>query len=454
MILAALHCINASPIVWQGGASGDFNVGSNWVGGDVPSGTETAEFSDAGAVTVSFSAATTSFGLLDFQGTTAVGPPAVAPTLTLNLNDNEVTISQNSAFRIFSSASSGVRTAIINGGPLGDGQLNLDGTNNFQVGGVNVPDTNSVIRMENGVTVDLGGSGTIQVANSNSLGELQIVEGSTLTQRRGGVLGRINDANGTVTVSGTGSTWSMIGASDRLPLSIGGAAQGSLTVEAGGTVSSTDVINVGRTQNTTTVTKTGNGTVLVTGAGSSLSAKEFYIGGGRGDRSFADVFADGDGLVTFEQGASGTFSQILRTLATDETKGTLVIEAFGGTEVTAAAATFDPDSVLRFGLSQTNANIGLSVSGILTVSDSTLEAFLAPGFAASVGDSFLLASYDSLVGTFANSTVTVGDYTFAVDYNFDGLDTIALTVIPEPAGLAALFGLAALALLAVRRRRG
>lgn len=452
-LLAAVHGLNAAPIVWQGGASGDFNTGSNWVDNNAPSGTDTAVFNGEGAVTVSFSAATTSFGQLDFQGTTAFGPPSEAPTLTLNLNDNEVTISENNAFSIFSTTSSGVRTAIINGGPLGEGKLNLGGTNNLQIGGVSVSDTNSLVRLENGVTVDLGNSGSIQVANSNSLGELQIVGGSTLIQRRGGVVGRINSANGTVTVSGAGSTWSMIGAGARLPLSIGGGAQGTLTIEDGGTVSSTGAINVGRLNNQSVAPKTGSGIVLITGEGSSISATEFYIGGGRGELSTADVLADGNGLVTFEKGASGTFSEILRTLATDVTKGTLVIEAFDGTQVSAATATFDPNSVLSFGLSQTDANIALDVSGVLTVTDATLEVFLAPGFSASIGDSFLLASYDSLVGTFANSTVVIDDYTFSVDYNFNSLSIIALTVIPEPAVQTGLFGLAALLCLTVSRRR-
>src|SRR5690606_5571511 len=102
---------------------------------------------------------------------------------------------------------------IVNGGPLGNGTLNLGGSNNLQVGGVNVPGVNSVIRLEGGVNVDIGVSGSVQVANSNAMGELQIADGSILTARRGGVIGRVNEAHGLVSISGTGSAWNLIGAS-------------------------------------------------------------------------------------------------------------------------------------------------------------------------------------------------------------------------------------------------
>jgi len=419
----ALAAPSFGQIVWQGGASGDFDKAANWSGESVPGEDEIVQIENAGAVTITFTADAT-FGQLNFAGTTDFGPPETPPTLQLNLDGFTVAVTAHNALNVFSTSHSGERTVIVNGGIL-----NLGGSNNLQAGGTNVASTNAIIRLENGVAVDLGIGGSVQIGNSNSMGELQIVGGSTLNATRGGVIGRTNDAVGLVTVSGEGSSWLMTGKGDKQVLHVGGAAKGTLNIEHGATVFSSQVINVGKVNTTTGAPMTGDGTILVTGRGSSLSASELYIGGGRGDRTTAEVLADGRGLVTFQDGATGTFSALIRALATASIRGTLAINTEGGSQVAATTdATLDSGSLLSIGLSAVTADPALVVGGTLTLTGSTLEIFLPDSFTAKVGDSFKVADYGALVGTFANSTVTAGNYTFAIDYSFGENNQIAVIV--------------------------
>ena len=85
---------------------------------------------------------------------------------------------------------------------------------------------------------------------------LVIQNGGTLTDF-GGFVGNLPGSQGTVTVSGAGSTWTNIGT-----VVVGGLGTGTLTIQNGGTVNSGGGGSVGLSVGST-------GTVTVTGPGSS-----------------------------------------------------------------------------------------------------------------------------------------------------------------------------------------
>ena len=94
------------------------------------------------------------------------------------------------------------------------------------------------------------------IVGSNGTGMLVIQNGGTLTDI-GGFVGNLPGSQGTVTVSGAGSTWTNIGT-----LVVGGLGTGTLTIQNGGTVNSGGGGSVGLSAGST-------GTVTVTGPGST-----------------------------------------------------------------------------------------------------------------------------------------------------------------------------------------
>jgi len=87
------------------------------------------------------------------------------------------------------------------------------------------------------------------------------------------------------------------------------------------------------------------------------------------------------------------------------------------------------------------------VNGILDISGATLDLNLV---AAPLDDTYIIADYDSLVGTFATVNVLDLPSNYEIQYNFMGQNQIALTAMPEPATMS-LLALGGLAML--RRRR-
>lgn len=90
----------------------------------------------------------------------------------------------------------------------------------------------------------------------------------------------------------------------------------------------------------------------------------------------------------------------------------------------------------------------LGGTAILTLTD--LGTILATPL---TGDTFVIAQYSTRSGSFANTILGPGAFTYTLQYDKGaGSNEIWLTVIPEP-GMLALFGLAGLAALRTRRGR-
>ncbi len=125
-------------------------------------------------------------------------------------------------------------------------------------------------------------------------GSLLIDQGSDVTNLTG-VIGQDATATGTVTVTGTGSTWDNRGFNDTGKLFVGSFGTGTLNIENGGKVYNKDG-NIGNNP-------TGVGTVNIAGPGSE------WINAGFG---FLRVGDEGEGTMTISDGgrAAGFFGTI------------------------------------------------------------------------------------------------------------------------------------------------
>ena len=102
---------------------------------------------------------------------------------------------------------------------------------------------------------------------------LTIQSGGTVTDAFGAV-GNLPGSQGTVTVTGAGSTWTNIG-----NVVVGGLGTGTLTIQNGGTVNSGGGGSVGQSVGSAgTVTVTGPGSSWNNGPGGGLNIGSFGTG--------------------------------------------------------------------------------------------------------------------------------------------------------------------------------
>ena len=237
--------------------------------------------------------------------------------------------------------------------------------------------------------VGFGGTGTLTVS-----------DGGTLSSAGGfAIIGDASTAVGTMTVTGAGSSWTFSGTN----MIVGDDGSGALTVSAGGTVT----INGGSFAGTG-MTGSGDGTLTVTDALSSLTTNGIFIGLNNSAGSvsvlagatlisetmtvptsrlgYSTIAADGAGLVsgTDSLWSSESFFQV---------DGSLTV-ADGG-EVSVGA-----DGLERVTLSPTVA------SGVINIGAAPSDAAVAPGFL----DVALVTS--TLSGTL-NFNHTSTNYTFS-----------------------------------------
>jgi outer membrane autotransporter protein len=200
---------------WTGVVSSDWSASINWIGG-VPTQQRDAIINTVTSPTVISS-----------------NPNAQARSLQVGSNaTGSLTVQDNSSLIVF-----------------GNGYIgNLPGG----VGTVTVTGLNSHLQFNSPIVV--GGQGT---------GFLDIADGATMNSI-GGSVGLATGSNGTVTVSGSGSTW-FNGTGGGL--NIGSFGTGTLTIEDGGKVFNLTAFTVANIGNGAT----GTGTVTVTGANSIWS---------------------------------------------------------------------------------------------------------------------------------------------------------------------------------------
>ncbi len=446
--------LSAEDITWDPTlSSGDFNTASNWLAsGDpptqkVPGSSDKAIFENEGALAVSFSAPLTQIATLQYEGQNL---GEILPALTFNLNGNSLELSGNLPNW------EGEQTLTLSNGTVSSPNFTLSGSTTTRL-----VDANLTVTIINQSTA--GGSGGPNTALFIDSTSTLTANGTSQTNQNGraAVIGVNNGNSGSIYIEGG----SMI--ANNVVTIGGGGAMGSVEVSDGGSFSGT-VLSIGRrggsgTDAANPPTYTGQGSFSVTGLGSTATADQFYVGGGRRGSTNAPT-GDANGTASFTNGGTGNFG-LMRIFRTEGmigdnpvvTRGTLIIDNATVNITGTGTAVIDPDAILRIGLYNPSQAFALNVGGAFTITNANFELFLGDGFSADINDTFSLVNYGSLVGTFAGlddeDEIVLGGYTFQIDYNLNGDGEIGLlvTAIPEPAaGLAV--GLLAL-LFAIRRAR-
>ncbi|CAI9416378.1 hypothetical protein ANOBCDAF_03706 [Pleomorphomonas sp. T1.2MG-36] len=162
--------------------------------------------------------------------------------------------------------------------------------------------------------------------DTGAIGTMTISDGATVTDVQG-IVGDLTGSNGSMTVTGAGSTWTTLVTSAQFSgdINAGRWGTGTITVSDGGKVIGNRFYagnEVG-----------SNGTVVVTGTGSSIAATDRFV-----------VGSDGTGVATVSNG--GTISAGTIKIAESATShGTLNIGA-AAVDPAAAAGTLDTSSIV------------------------------------------------------------------------------------------------------------
>ena len=223
--------------------------------------------------------------------------------------------------------------------PVLDGTVNLGtGTVRVDAGTLTIVSTGALTDQYGYVGYAPGSNGTATVTGTDSTwantdrfyvgyagtGILNVQDGGAVSNSDHGYIGFSSNGEGTVTVTGTGSTWT-----NSANLFVGVEGTGTLNVEDGGAVSNGNG-SIGQSPG-------GNGTVTVTGTGSTWtnSANVFVGNNGTGTLTVAD-----GGMVNANGGAGTT-----RVANGSGSTGTVNIGAAAG-DTSAAPGTLNAASVV------------------------------------------------------------------------------------------------------------
>lgn len=334
------------------------------------------------------------------------------------------------------------------------------------------------IGVQDGASLTINGSITEQAV------------GSSIVFRHGGTAGS------NIVLKGTGSDWT--GNTDVY----GGA--GGVILGTDNALSKNAVLRIGTSGITGTSTLDLNGfdqtvsgltqVVLNTSAtitNNAAGTSSLLTVSGSTDTVYPAAISDGTGIVALDKdgtstltlsGGTSTYSggtvidggRILANNTTGSATGTgdVTVNAtatFGGTGAITGSVITTTGSFLSPGASIESLTVGaaggsgtlvieydsaagtpidyLSVTGALSIASMTLDVQQLAGGSALTAPAYVFADYATLTGTFAATNVPAG---YEVDYNYSGLNQLALVQIPEPA--AASLGLLAFGLILRRRR--
>jgi T5SS/PEP-CTERM-associated repeat protein len=348
----------ATDFTWVNGGGGSFNLGSNWDLGTVPGAADTAIFEDVGAFTVTFGASTTNTLLQVKEGSPAfnlsgltystqgvIVGDALTRVGSLSLTNGTFLVTlAGTPLQVRLGKDPGAQgTLAVGAGALlmsDDALLIGDGG----MGAFNITGGGDAITVLANVGDDAGSTGSATVSGNGSSWTLEggLSVGNdgmgTLTINLGGdvfcnTAARIGDnagSNGTATLSGVGSTWSIAG-----PFEVGNAGSGTLTV-SGGAALSGGASFVGRLPG-------ASGNATVTGLGTAwLNTGEMVIGaGGTGSvtgSSNASISATSvkigetaSGTLALQSGADGSFALSSRVGDFAGSMGTVTVNGAGST---------------------------------------------------------------------------------------------------------------------------
>ena len=402
----ALH---AADRFWIDSLGGAFDISGNWsatdggVGGaTVPAAADVANFTLNNTYTVTFNAAATNLALdvengnvtfdlngLSYTATSNFGAAFIGnvsgQTGRLTIRDGAVGVDTNGDDLFISTAtgSTGFLT-VTTGGILGTAALRPDffiGSNG--AGTLTVNDNGRINGRTFAIGLVSGATGTMTITGPNAVadftsvadvgqagtGTLSVTNGGTLTNAGIVTLGSELGADGTATVSGIGSSWTMSSTA-----SIGNFGDGTLTISAGGLVSSAGIV-------TLSTNGTGVGTATVTGAGSRWNVASTQTIGQTGlgvmtVSSGGQVVSSANANLGLNAGSEGRVT--VTGTGSQWTLGSQIIVGNGGTgdltvsaggEVSAASVAFGNNSTGRGVATVTGTGSKLTTTGNVTVAN-------------------------------------------------------------------------------------
>jgi fibronectin-binding autotransporter adhesin len=334
----------------------------------------------------------------------------------------------------------------------GSGTLKLSGFNTYS----------------GGTTVN---AGLLWLNTSSALGS----SSGALTVNGGIVdLGGNSISVGNLTGSG-GTIWNNLNAQNTaVTLTVGNGNTG------GGNYQGVIANNNGASNGTLALTKTGNGTITLSGAntysgGTTVNGGTLLVTGGNvgsltnSGTGTGNVSVSGSGTTLAGGSTSGTTGSILGTVNVGSSANLSPGTSGDGTGSTAilhtGALTLSSGSTFSLNLNNTTAGSGYDQvisAGAITFNGSTLS--VAVGGTLQLNDKFFILENSTMnpnsTGAFTNGTTVIsGGYTFLINYLDNGdAGTIAndisltVTVVPEPSSWAAAT-LALLSFLCAQRRK-
>lgn len=462
--------LQAQTWAWTGNDDTIFSNADNWDQATAPVAGNAVSFALGGTYTVELIKAE-SVGVLTLRGTTAAD-------ITFDMDGNTLTFEGGSSTWQRGPAGEARTVTLLNGGltvSSSGSNTNLFSTGNSPS---NVGDATFVIGL-GGVFLsnrDLNvGAGSTHDDPVEST--LRIINGGIMQMgdQRLRISSVASDLTQTIEIDGLGSRMTSTASHQSRAVMVFGAANGTTThttVTNGGAITTTSSASISvalDAGSTSTINVSGSVFNPITEQTeySFVGANRIFIGGGR-NLNNNDPLAGGNGTIAFTNGGSGEFQQMLVfNNAAPGDYGTLAID--GGMVTISDELTFDAGAVLRYtlndgpagftpGIFVTNGNEDAS----MTISGALLELFVGAGFEPVLNETYLLASYDILTGTFADlaegATVAAlnSPHLFTISY-IDGIDgnAIGLTTvaIPEPHHAAVLMLLAAAMMVILRRRK-
>lgn len=394
---------------WTGDWSADWNTATNWSPSGVPTSTDNVlielDFGnlpilDSGAVTIGeLTVSSTSTSGTNTQLTLSSGA-SLTTTSVSTIGDSTGSQGLISVSGVGTKWSVNSNTLYV--GHRGSGELTI--TDGGAVSGAYNNYIGYDSESRGRVTVSGTGSqwrtsGILYVGNSGS-GELTVENGGTISSSYA-FLGSNNDSLGRVTVGGAGSQWTNSGI-----LYVGNSGTGNLTIEDGGTVAS-NYVQIGFENDS-------KGHVTVTGAGSRwITSGIFNVGkSGSGELTIADgatvasdtfstyigYDASATGRVTVRgTGSRWTHSSTGNLYVGYDSLGELIITGGGVSSNTASVAYIGYNSISTGHVSVSGAGSQWANAGTLYVGfNGTGKLTIADG--AVVTTQMLYASLDDLEG--------------------------------------------------------
>lgn len=516
----AIVSVSGSGSIWN--SSGTLDVGY--------SGSGTLEVTNGGVVTVADGLNGSQTSALGYNAGSS-GTIVVSGSGSTFENEGlgfEIGLSGSGSVTVIDAASLNTGGAVVIGGaPGGSGIVTISGSGSQWINSGPLYVSIGVLNIEDGASntnsnfypTYIGGDASVNISGSNSLwsnaqlyigntgiGSLVVTGGGTVISDdqyygNGDIIGYQNGATGSVTISGSGSSWS-----SGQTLIIGDYGAGQLFVSSGGLVQ-TDDISMASNNGSGFLTVTGNGsmvlcifnlTVGTSGSAELLVANDGTLSDHNSSINYGGVVVlTGTGSSWVNSGSLtignptfagdaklfiGSGASVSATQTTVSTSGTL---AFGGN-----ATINSPVNVEGGGTLEGSATTGiLNIVGALTLTSSAEFIFTLDSTGGALGDGSsellaysvslgsdakftlvdlssnpgelepgieytLIASTAGLSGTFGNlpngSQFSSGPNTYEATYS---PDTLTLTVVNVPEPDMAVFLIGGLVLLGLSSKR-